>query len=148
MSGLVDTGSRLNLENIEYHQSLAERHHNLVLKFLDLKDMEDVDTFNISGVYGGKENEQGKGGVYVNVIMTYKNTFVVNGKPVTVYLAIGEGVACNTIFSWPFLKTIKASIMTKKNGLFSGLMVDQFRTEMMVPQKAKESTKTSEGLPV
>ena len=54
MSGLADTGAGLNLVNIEYHQSFVERHPNLVLKFSYLKDMEDVDPLNISGVYGGK----------------------------------------------------------------------------------------------
>ena len=54
MSGLADTGSGLNLLNLEYHQSVAKRHPNLVLKFAYLKDMDDVDPFNISGVDGGK----------------------------------------------------------------------------------------------
>ena len=47
MYGLADTGSRSNLGNIEYHQSVAERHPNLVLKCLYLKDLDDVDPFNI-----------------------------------------------------------------------------------------------------
>ena len=54
MSRLADTGAQLNLVNIEYPQSVAERHTNLVLKFSYFKDMEDVDPFNISGLYGGK----------------------------------------------------------------------------------------------
>ena len=73
---------------------------------------------------------------------------MVNGKPVTVSLAIVEGVAFNTIFSWPFLQTIKASIMIKDYDLVCGLLGEQFRLEMMVPQRAKEAPKTSEGLPV
>ena len=51
--------------------------------------MENVDTFNISGVDGGKEGERGKLGVYVTVIMTYKNNFVVNSQTVAVSLALG-----------------------------------------------------------
>ena len=57
-------------------------------------------------------------------------------------------MACNTIFSWPFLKTIKSSILTDKNDLVSGLLGEQFKLEMMVPQRTKEALKTSEGLPV
>ena len=38
--------------------------------------------------------------------------------------------------------------MTKKNALVIGILGKQFRMEMMVPQRAKELTKTSEGLPV
>ena len=38
--------------------------------------------------------------------------------------------------------------MTKNNVLVSGLLGEQSRMEMMVPHRAKESPKTSEGLPV
>ena len=38
--------------------------------------------------------------------------------------------------------------MTKNNALVSGLLGEQFRMEMMVPQRSKEAPKTSEGLPV
>ena len=38
--------------------------------------------------------------------------------------------------------------MTKNNALVSALLGEQFRLEMMVPQRSKESPKTSEGLPV
>ena len=123
MYGLADMGVGLNLGNLEYHQSVAERHPNLVLKFAYLKDLEDVDPFNISGVYGGKESVQGKGGVYVTTVITYKNPLVVNRKLVTVSLALGEGVAFNIIFSWPFLQIIKSSIMTYNNALVSGILV-------------------------
>ena len=61
----------MNLVNIEYHQSVANRHPNLVLKFAYLKDLEDVDPFNISGVDRGRENEQGKGEADVTAVITY-----------------------------------------------------------------------------
>ena len=54
MLGLADTGSRFNLVKIYYHQLVTERHPNLVLNFAYLKDMDDVDTFNIIGVDGEK----------------------------------------------------------------------------------------------
>ena len=54
----------------------------------------------------------------------------------------------NIIFSWKFLKTIKASISSKNNTLFSRLVGDQFKLDIMVPQIAKEVPKTPEGLPV
>ena len=62
MSVLADTGSRLNLGNIEYHRSVSYHQPNLVLKFEYLKNLDDVDPLNISGVDGGKESEQGRGG--------------------------------------------------------------------------------------
>ena len=38
--------------------------------------------------------------------------------------------------------------MAENNVLVSGLLGEQFRMEMMVPQRSKEAPKTSEGLPV
>ena len=58
-------------------------------------------------------------------------------------LAFGEGVARNTIFSCPFLQTIKDSIMIKNNALVSVILGDQFKLEMMVPQIDKEAPKSS-----
>ena len=37
-------------------------------------------------------------GVDVNAVIDYKTPFMVNGQKVTASLALGEGVACNTIF--------------------------------------------------
>ena len=50
-----------------------------MLKFAHLKDMCDIDLFNISVVYGGKQIKQGRGGLYVITAITYKIPFVVNG---------------------------------------------------------------------
>ena len=57
MSGLTDTGAGLNLGNIEYHHSVSDHHPNLVMEFVYLKDLDDMDPFNISGLYGGKESK-------------------------------------------------------------------------------------------
>ena len=138
MSGLADTGYGLNLGNLEYHQSFAERHPDLVLKIEYLKYLGGVDPFNISGVDGRKQSEQGTGRVDVTAVITYKNPFVVNLKPVTVSLYLGEGVACNTIFSWPFMQIIKPSFVTDNDALVSGLLGEKYRLGMMVPQISKE----------
>ena len=73
---------------------------------------------------------------------------MVDGKLATVSLALGEGVACNSIFSYPFLQRINDSITTNNNDLISGLMGEKFNLEMMVPQRANEVPKKPEGLPV
>ena len=65
MFGLDDTGAGFNFGNMDDHQSVAENHTKLVPKFACLKDLDVVDTSNISGVDGVKESEQGKGGVYI-----------------------------------------------------------------------------------
>ena len=38
--------------------------------------------------------------------------------------------------------------MTDNNSIISGILGDQFKLYMTVPQKSKESPKVSEGLPV
>ena len=70
MFGLYGTVAGLNVINLNYHQSVVERQPNLVLKISYMKDLEDVDPFNISGSDGGKESEHGKGGVDANELVT------------------------------------------------------------------------------
>ena len=84
----------------------------------------------------------------MTAVIIYKNPFMVNGQPVAVSLALGEGVACNTIFSWPFLQTIKVSKLTDDNTLVIGLMGEKFNMEMLVTQRANEAPKTSEGMSI
>ena len=85
-----------------------------MLKLVYLKDLGDVDPSNISVVGGGKEIKQGKLGVEVTAVITYKTSSMVSFHCTKSSLALVEGVACNTIFSWPFLHTNKSSIMTEK----------------------------------
>ena len=54
MYELDNTVDGSNEGNMDYHQSVAERHHNLVLKFSYLKELDDVDPFNIIGLEKGK----------------------------------------------------------------------------------------------
>ena len=79
----------MRLGNFEYHQSVAESHPNLLLKFAYLKNLDDIDLFNISRVYRGKESDQRKVGVYVTTLITYKNTFVANIRLMKISLVLG-----------------------------------------------------------
>ena len=47
--GLANKGAGLDLVNLDYRQLVAWSHPNLVLKFSCLKDLYDLNTFNISG---------------------------------------------------------------------------------------------------
>ena len=49
---LANTGSRLNLVNLEYHQSVVKCHPNTVLKLKCLKDPDGLYLFNFSEVNG------------------------------------------------------------------------------------------------
>ena len=107
-----------------------------------------MDPFKKSVLDGGKYSEYRKVGLDFTAVISYKNSFVVNGKPVIVSLLLGEGVACNTIFSWKLLQIIKAAIMPYNNTLVSRILVEQFKLEIMVQQRSKESPKISVLLPV
>ena len=93
-----------------------------MLKSAYLKDIYDVDPFNINVLDGVKYSEQGERGVDITEIINYKTPFVVNVQQVTVSLSLVEEVACNTIFSCAFLQAIKASIITNNKALVSGLL--------------------------
>ena len=56
MFEFANTGARLNKVNMDFHQSVAEIHPNLVPELAYFKDLDDMDPFNISGVDGGKES--------------------------------------------------------------------------------------------
>ena len=62
MFGLAYTRDGLNFRYMYYHQSVAERHPNLVLKFVYLEDMDDMDPFNISGLDGRNKLNREKEG--------------------------------------------------------------------------------------
>ena len=53
---LVNTGTGLNLGNLNYHRLVAERQPNLVLKLAYFKDLENVDPFNTNGFGGVKKS--------------------------------------------------------------------------------------------
>ena len=57
-------------------------------------------------------------------------------------------MAYKSIFLWLLLQTVKNSIMTYNNALVSGLLGEQFKLGMMVPQRSEESLKISKGIPV
>ena len=57
-------------------------------------------------------------------------------------------MTCKSIFEWSFLHTIEASIVTENNALCSGILGEPFILKMMVPQRDKDTPKTSEGLQV
>ena len=88
MFGLDDTRSRLNFVNLDYNQSVAERHPNFLLKYTYLEDLDNADTFNIRGVDGVEEGDLGKVGVYFNTVITYKTPFVVNAQLVIISLSL------------------------------------------------------------
>ena len=122
---------------MDYHQSVAEQHPNLVLKFVHLKDLEDVYTFNIILVGGGKLFEEGERGVYITALIRLKNPFMVNSQPLAMSFFQLEVAACKKIFSWPFLKIIDSPIMTKNNSLVSRLLGYQFKMKILVPKQSR-----------
>ena len=82
-------------------------------------------------------------GVDVTSVTTYINPFVENIQPVTVSLTLLEGVVCTTLFSWVFLKKIKASMITENNYLLSVLLGYHYKLEIIITQMSKKSPRIS-----
>ena len=66
---------------------------------------------------------------------------MLNAQPITLPFAPVEVVARNTIFSSPFLQTIKILINIWNNALFSGILGEKFNIEIIVSQRRSESPK-------
>ena len=84
----------------------------------------------------------------ITVVIKLKNTFSVNAKPLTLSFAQVEVVACNTIYSWLLLLTIKSSIMTENNDSVNEVLEEQLYIENMVPLNSMEASKSSERTPI
>ena len=124
---MVDIGAGLNCGRLQYHQDIAQKYPDLVVQFAALADLADAPhPFNVGGI--GQE-----AGAVISHVTTYKTPYSLNGKKATVTFALGERVAANSILSYPFFKTIKASILLEAKSVVSGLLGDTYQIEDMVP---------------
>ena len=80
-------------------------------------------------------------------IITYKTPYVVNGQPVVVSFGLKEGVACNMVFSYPFLSALKASVIFDNMTLMSGWLGEALSLEAMVPMQAAQAPSVPAGVP-
>ena len=95
-----------------------------------LKDADGMQPFTIGGVNGDGPS------THIDAIITYKTPYVIHGRPVLVTFALGNSIATNSIVSFPFLQSIKATIMFENMTMVSAMLGESFKIDSMVPLRA------------
>ena len=126
---MVDTGASLNVGRTDYHSAIARNRPDLVHHFGLLKDT-GMQPFGIGSVDGNGA------ATMIDSIITYKTPYVIRGQPVTVTFALGSSIATNSILSFPFFQSIKASFLFENMTCISSLLGDSFKFDLMVPLRA------------
>jgi hypothetical protein len=127
---LLDTGASLNVGRTEYHEAIAKSRPEIVEFFGYLKDLADTTPFTIGGINGDGPTTD------IDAVISYKTPYVVNGVPVRLTLALGPSVATNSIISYPFLTSIKGTVMLENSTLVSALLGDSYKIEPMIPLRS------------
>jgi hypothetical protein len=127
---MLDSGASLNVGRTEYHASIYKLRPELVHSFAYLKDIDGMKEFTIGSVNGDGP------ATVIDAAITYKTPYILQGRPVVVTFALGPTIATNSILSFPFLQSIKATIMFENNTCVSGALGDSFKIDPMVPLQA------------
>lgn len=141
MEGGVDTMCRASIGDLKYHESVVKKYPHLVVQFEAMEDLVDQKGFGIGGI-GGDER-----GTRVTHIVTYKTPFRVNGQQVLLSLGLGN-FGIKTLFSYPFLKSIRSTIMLESSTLVIGLLRTAFQMVIKQPERAATAPSATEGVPV
>ena len=139
LEGGCDTMCGASIGNLAYHRSVKEKFPHLVAQFECMADLMDQKEFGIGGIEGG--------GQKVTHIITYKTPFFVNGKQMYISLGLGD-FGIQTLFSFPFLKKLKATIMLESGTVVSGLLGTAFKLTIKRPDTIGMAPSVSEGIPV
>eukprot|EP00957_Ditylum_brightwellii_P126693 9656648-Ditylum_brightwellii.AAC.1 len=147
LEGGVDTMCGANVGNINYHQSIKEKHLHLIAQFTKLSDATEQWPFGIGGIGDRGEKGNGGGGIWITHVISYRTPFVVNGQQVFIMLGLGE-VVMNTLFSFPFMNALKATIMLESCTMVSSLLGQAFKLKLRPPRLAASAHLASPGVPV
>jgi hypothetical protein len=101
---MIDTCAGLNLGRLQYHKSIYEQAPHLIEKFAYIKDIENLNEFNIGGV------DEEYHGTKITAIVVHKTPFRVEAQKVVVAVGLSETAATNTIFGLPFLRASRSVI--------------------------------------
>ena len=121
-----------------------KHHPDLVVQFAYLKDIDSMEPFPIGGIGSGNKDLPA---TECLAIITYRMPFVIDGHPVVVSFRLGEEVACNMLYSYPFLSAFKARIMFKNMTLISGKLGEVFLLESAVPLWVNQVPLVPKGVP-
>ena len=129
-----------SIGSLKYHETFIKKHRYLVTQFINLDDSPDQNSFTIGGI-------DGKGGTKVTHLVSYKTPYRIDGKQVLISLGLGD-FSVKTLFSYPFLKYIKASILLESNTLVSGALGEAFKLTIKRPEMPSTAASAPEGIPL
>ena len=141
LEGGCDSMCGANIGNYKYHASFVQKNPQLVAQFIDLEEAVDQNSFTIGGI-------EGNGGTRVTHLVSYKTPYRINSKVVIISLGLGDFVV-RTLFSYPFPKSLKASILLESNTLVCGALGAAFKLTIKRPEPPSASAPTaSDGIPI
>jgi hypothetical protein len=107
---MVDSCAGLNLGKLSCHKSIHDGHPDIVHQFAYIKDLDNVEEFDIGGV--ARESP----GLKVTALITHRTPFRIKGAPALVTFALSDGAAANTIVGLPFLRATRTALFMEEDG--------------------------------
>jgi hypothetical protein len=136
---MVDSGAGLSLGRRSYHNSIYQRHPELVHKWLDLKDSPNMEEFTIGGIDSTGVPTK------VTSMISYFTPFTVNGQAVHIQFALAEDVASNAIIGLPFLRSTHSSVLFEHDTLVSQKLGYTFKVFYQMPHQGEVAPISSAG---
>lgn len=139
LSAMVDTCAGLNLGRLSYYQHIAEKQPHLVQSLVFLKDVDNMEEFDLGGV-----DEKGNS-ARVTAVVTYFTPFRVQGQPVCISFGLAETASTNTIHGLPFLRATHSAIFLDgdaEESLVCQRLGTTFPLTYMVPLRADRAPDT------
>ena len=140
LEGGCDSMCGASIGNLKYHKNVVAKYPHLVAQYACLDDLADQKGFDIGGI-------DGRGGTRVTHIVSYKTPYKKDGKQVLITLGLGD-FGVKTLFSYPFLKSLKASILLESGTLVCGAIGTAFKMSIKRPELPTEAPTASAGVPV
>jgi len=125
--GVFDTGSGITIGYLRYWRSVAERYPQFVEEF-DTMDAARYEKLRIGSI-----EKNGEGAVCTHYIVL-RTPFTSEGRPVTLRIALTDGLSCNLIFGLPFICKAKMIAHLAEKYVDSSVFNAAFRMEFHPPE--------------
>jgi len=139
VNAMCDTCAGVSMGRLQYHKSVYEHHPNIVYRFNYMKDIVNLEDFNIGGVAVDSFTS-------VVAVIIYKTPFVINGRPMNLIMGLSEDCAANTILGLTFLRSIKATMCLDGEGsVISALFGKTFPIDYHIPFRGGTAPSCGDG---
>jgi len=125
--GVFDTGSGITIGYLKYWKSVAERYPEFVEEF-DTMDAASYEKLRIGSI-----EKNGEGALCTHYIVL-RTPFTSEGRPVTLRVALTDGLSCNLIFGLPFICKAKMIAHLAERYVDSSVFKAAFKMEFHAPE--------------